>query len=474
MDLSDFDLEVFRTSRKRRAQGIKNVALAYAGLCFFGAVVDYYIGASFYLVAIFSLSSFLTVVLSFVTNEEHVEVMERALVVAVTIVVLAISFQENVVLCITFYVPTVLFLGFVERNSYWRKGLLLFVGICFVISYMQMPDDFLQDVNTRVIFIGFLDMSIMCVLIAVVIHYFSQLNYAAYSMAQNASNEAAARLLEAKNTNQRLQVQQGVYLSAQQRDTEAVELHRKQRSVLSARKEELEQFAYAASHDLKEPVRTIKSFIHVVRKRLPEGLEKELNLEEYFELVSVNTASMHMLLESLLSYSRTLGITLKPESVSVNRVIEKTLAKESEITFQIDSKEELNAHVDIGAFEKTIKIVASNAKKFVVKGERPMMNIEILESETANGQHDPPGVLLRFSDNGIGIPAEYHQRVFKLFQRLHKREEYNGAGIGLTLARRLLEKSNGSIWIESVEGGGTCVCIKLPSSSSCSELRTTS
>ena len=473
MHLNSFDLDVLQQVEAKRIKGVKKVALAYMYLAMLGVLIDIIIGAPTYLIVVFSVGSLMSFVLSIFATKKHVRKVERALVLLGSIVVLGISLGDKVVLCITFYVPLLVFLGFIEKDPIWRKSLLLFIGICFLTSYFLMSDDFINQLDKSVILIGAIDICIICIIVAITIRFFVGLNYFAYNLAKDADREATAHLLEAIETKDRLQAQQEIYMIAKQSDTEAVKLHRKRRSVLSARKEELEQFAYAASHDLKEPVRTIKSFIQVVRKRLPKGLEKKLNIDVYFDLVSISTSAMHKLLEGLLEYSRSSRLSLVPKSINVEEELNLILAKHSDLTFHLNVPLHVRTYVDPEAFKKIVEEIISNAQKFKSPSAEPVLNIEVLAKaphlnvdanapQVAEIGKQDEAIQIRFSDNGIGIAVEYQHQVFQLFQRLHKREEYDGAGIGLTLARMLSEKSNGSIWIESVQEGGTCVCIELP------------
>ncbi|MFK8058184.1 MAG: ATP-binding protein [Saprospiraceae bacterium] len=418
--------------------------------------------------------------MSIVVNEKRLVMVERAFVFFGIFIAFGISLEVDSVLCLSYYILPVLFLGFVEGNPAWRKFLLGFITIFFLVSYELMDDEFMSAGGGLVLLIGTIDSVVVCVVLILMVVYFARTNYFVFDLAGTVSKQAEERLVKAKNIHEKLQIQQVNYLVAQERDSRAVELHRKRRSVLSARQEELEQFAYAASHDLKEPVRTIKSFIQIVRKRLPKELEAELDLGEYFELVATNSGAMDRLLESLLDYSRAIGLSIRPEPLHLGLRLQKILEQHSGVTTQLTADSGQVVFVDPIVLEKVIEIIVSNAKKFSTEGLDPVLHIEVLENvelnytkaETYNESDqrrnneagDPQSCIqLQFSDNGIGISEEYHQRVFQLFQRLHKREEYVGAGIGLTLARRLLEKSNGSIWIETAQDGGTCVCVELPS-----------
>ena len=222
--------------------------------------------------------------------------------------------------------------------------------------------------------------------------------------------------------------------------------------------EQLEQFAYAASHDLKEPLRSISSFVQLIERRLGERADGELG--EYVGFVTESAGGMTTLLDGLLAYSRA-SRPAEPESVEVARA---ALLARHDLVGEIGASgaavaiagEIGRAHVAKASLRTCIAELLRNAVRFRREGESPRVTIAPLAA--------PEGrVGFVVVDDGIGIPEEYRARVFNLFERLHTSDRFPGAGIGLALVRKLVRQAGGSIALSTGErGGGTRVEVVLP------------
>jgi PAS domain S-box-containing protein len=213
---------------------------------------------------------------------------------------------------------------------------------------------------------------------------------------------------------------------------------------------ELQQFAYVASHDLQEPLRTVTSYMQLIEKRYKDKLDAEG--EEFIQYAVDGAARMQLLIKDLLTYSRVGTQTMPFEEVDCKTVLQTTLdnlhrsIQENNATIKFDtSLPVINADpMQIGlVFQNLI----SNAIKFR-KAEAPVVRIAVDEDETH----------WRFciKDNGIGIEKEYSDRVFVIFQRLHTRQKYPGSGIGLSVCKKIVERHGGKIWLEpNVQEPGT-------------------
>jgi len=219
--------------------------------------------------------------------------------------------------------------------------------------------------------------------------------------------------------------------------------------------EELERFAYVASHDLQEPLRMVASYVQLLGKRYKGKLDADA--DEFIGYAADGATRMQRLIEDLLAFSRvgTRSATSVPVDVSV--VLAGALAN---LTVAID---EAGASVAAGALPTVygdpgqlghlFQNLISNAVKF--RGETaPLI--------TVSAEHDGDSWLFRVHDNGIGIAPEYFDRIFVIFQRLHGREKYGGTGIGLAIARKIVERHGGRIWVESTPGRGTTFLFTLP------------
>lgn len=211
--------------------------------------------------------------------------------------------------------------------------------------------------------------------------------------------------------------------------------------------EELEQFAYAASHDLKEPLRTIGSFTQLIQKRV--GAKMDATSLEYFDFVIGGVQRMSKLLDDLLSLSR-LNKKVSYEEVDLLDVIEivkfnlQNFLKERNGKLVVDPLPSIqgNRLQLVQLFQNLI----SNALKFN-KSEIPSVSIQI--------ENRPSEYLFSFTDNGIGISEDFKEKVFIAFQRLHGKVDFEGTGVGLAICKKVVQNHRGRIWLESKEGVGT-------------------
>jgi signal transduction histidine kinase/Tfp pilus assembly protein PilF len=229
-----------------------------------------------------------------------------------------------------------------------------------------------------------------------------------------------------------------------------------QNEKLEKSNEILRQFAYASAHDLKEPLRSISSFIHIIQRRYGKLLPPES--EEYMNFVTSGVKRMETLLSALLEYSTVasdLQVIANPTSIAevLNDV-------KDNLHVQITNK---NAVVESSGILPSVLVsklhltqlfqnLISNSMKFTNKP--PVIKIEgvLLENE----------ILIKIQDNGIGIKKEYSDKIFHLFHRLSRAPQYEGSGIGLTICKNIVDKYDGKIWFESVEGEGTTFFIAFP------------
>ena len=211
-----------------------------------------------------------------------------------------------------------------------------------------------------------------------------------------------------------------------------------------------------ASHDLQEPLRTIRSFIQLFKYSLTTELSKES--ESYLERVSIASDRMRGLIQDLLSYSRINIKEFSPARVDTRELVSVVL---SDLTTRIHESKAvvlcegaLPVHGEYNILYRLFKNLIVNAIKFVSSDTSPVIKIKSFK----NGNR----VCFTIEDNGIGIPEEYRETVFEIFKRLHARNEYEGSGIGLSVCKKIIELHNGSISIDSNPDGGTSVSFDLP------------
>ncbi|MBZ0296564.1 MAG: PAS domain S-box protein, partial [Anaerolineae bacterium] len=219
--------------------------------------------------------------------------------------------------------------------------------------------------------------------------------------------------------------------------------------------EELEQFAYIASHDLQEPLRMVTSYLQLLEKRYGDVLEGDG--KEFLDFAVDGATRMKRLINDLLLYSRVQRSREEFETVNMQKVLEQA---ENNVQTQImDSGTAITADVlpeIIGHEAQMIQLLQnllSNAIKFR-SDQPPQIHI--------GAKREKGEWVFSIQDNGIGIGQEYLDRIFVIFQRLHPREEYPGTGIGLAICKKIVEKHNGHIWVESEIGKGTTFYFTVP------------
>ena len=228
--------------------------------------------------------------------------------------------------------------------------------------------------------------------------------------------------------------------------------------------EELEQFAYVASHDLQQPLRMVASYVELLGQRYKGQLDEKA--DRYIAYASGGAVRMHELVNALLAFSRVGTRAAQPAPVSLDRVVAQ--AKEN-LGVAIETS---GAVVEAGPLpvvfgDETLLVsllqnLLDNAIKFRGK-EPPRVRITAeRDSPSAPRSLDPFGWLISVSDNGIGIEARHQERVFKLFQRLHTESEYPGTGLGLAICRKIVERHGGTIRVESEPGKGATFAFTLP------------
>lgn len=221
---------------------------------------------------------------------------------------------------------------------------------------------------------------------------------------------------------------------------------------LSRSNEELEQFAYVASHDLRQPLRMITSYTQLIERDLGTGIPAQA--KEFMGYVKNAAHRMDDMLVALLEYSR-VGRAGEPmESLDSGQVVEEALRFLEPVIREREAAIELprawpTIHVSRNEAVRLFQNLIGNALKYCPPNRAPRI---VVATERGAG-----GWVFSIADNGIGIPNDQFKRLFKVFQRLHRADEYEGTGIGLAVCRRIVERHGGRIWVASdgVEKGAT-------------------
>lgn len=248
-----------------------------------------------------------------------------------------------------------------------------------------------------------------------------------------------------------LKTSEGLLVSAAIRDVterrKAEEKLSQKTLELERSNKELEQFAYVASHDLQEPLRTVSSYVQLLANRYKDKLDKDAN--EFIEYAVDGSNRMRELINSLLEYSRISRVKPFEKIESSDIIVEvlHDLREQVKLTGAIIKYKDLpEIYCDRVLIGRLFQNLIGNALKFR-SDKKPVISIS---AEMRNGQY-----LFSVQDNGIGIRKEYWDKIFIIFQRLNNRETYPGTGIGLSICKKIVEKHGGDIWVESEPGKGS-------------------
>ncbi len=217
--------------------------------------------------------------------------------------------------------------------------------------------------------------------------------------------------------------------------------------------EELEQFAYIASHDLQEPLRAVFSYCQLLKEKEYDSVDEES--KKYLDYIIDSSLRMKILIKELLDYSR-VGRKDKPfEKIKIEELLQEVLNDFEVLIQETGAKVIMESKLpEMFAIRFRIKQllhnIISNSLKFR-SDKKPVIRISCCETE------DSHYWLFSVKDNGIGIDKKYYHRIFGVFKRLYSREEYPGTGIGLALCKKIVERHGGRIWVESEVNKGTCI-----------------
>ncbi|PKL92678.1 MAG: hypothetical protein CVV21_02665 [Candidatus Goldiibacteriota bacterium HGW-Goldbacteria-1] len=222
--------------------------------------------------------------------------------------------------------------------------------------------------------------------------------------------------------------------------------------------EELERFAYVASHDMQEPLRMMSSYAQLMERKYKGRLDGDA--DDYLGYIISGAFRMSALIKDMLEFSRIGSKGRNLESVDIN-----TLLKQVTDALQLQA-DGVNAVITAGQMPElkcdqmqifqVFQNLLTNALKFVKKGQIPQINI--------TAEHKGKEWIFCVKDNGIGISPQYFNKIFVVFERLHSKDEYEGTGIGLSICKKIVEHHGGRIWVESEPGKGASFFFVLPES----------
>jgi signal transduction histidine kinase len=223
--------------------------------------------------------------------------------------------------------------------------------------------------------------------------------------------------------------------------------------------DELEGFSYAVAHDLKAPLRAINGFAHLFEAEMDGQLSPQAR--EHLARIRNGSLRMATLIDDLLAYSHIDRRGLQSTIVALPELVDSVLVQYADevqrrhVQLSVEV-EALRLRVDAEGLLLALRNLFENALKYT--RDRQHAHIQV------HGRRNELGVVLIVADNGIGFEMEYHDHIFKIFQRLHRDDQYPGTGIGLALVRKAVERIGGKVWAQSRPGEGATFNIQLPKS----------
>ena len=218
---------------------------------------------------------------------------------------------------------------------------------------------------------------------------------------------------------------------------------------------ELANFAYVTSHDLREPLRMITSFLQLLERRYKDQFDQDAN--DFINYAVDGSKRLNDMITDLLEYSKLTRIEPTFTKVNLNKVLDDTLInlvipiEENNVIITYDRLPTVNG--DENSLLMILQNLIGNAIKYHGQ-KQPKIHISAVKEKTQN--------VISIKDNGIGIKPEHLKRIFKVFQRLHRHDEYPGTGIGLAIAQKIVQQHGGNIWVESEYGKGTTFHFSIP------------
>ena len=250
-----------------------------------------------------------------------------------------------------------------------------------------------------------------------------------------------------------LETDEGTLVSAAIRDI--TERKRIEMELMAVNKE-LEAFTYSAAHDLRAPLRHLNGFASFLHESWYERMDEDGR--HFLDKIVSSSKNMAALLDDLLNFSRLSRAPLEKRKVSLEKLVEKvrgdlqTEKECSRVTWEIKNLPEIDG--DASLLHQVLVNLISNAVKYSRKAAKPHV---VVGSKNENDQ-----LVVFVRDNGDGFDMQYAEKLFQVFQRLHRNDEFEGTGIGLAIVRRVVERHGGRVWAEGIRGQGATFYFSLP------------
>lgn len=248
---------------------------------------------------------------------------------------------------------------------------------------------------------------------------------------------------------------EGMQISLDMQKELDTKLHLKQKdlenslNLLKSKNQELEQFAYVASHDLQEPLRMITSYLTLLNKKYESLFDEKAKQYIYFAIDGAKR--MKNIIMDLLEYSRVSRLEYIPEKLKLDEVVHEVISLQKRIVNETNAEIIYQNLPEIYFYKTPLIQVFQNLINNAIKYRKDEINPQII----INAQELENEWLISVTDNGIGIDKNMHERIFVIFQRVHSRDKFDGTGIGLAITKKIIENFGGKIWVDSEEGKGS-------------------
>jgi signal transduction histidine kinase len=269
-------------------------------------------------------------------------------------------------------------------------------------------------------------------------------------------NKVTQRTLELSQANNKLLVEIGEKRKAEDEIKSLNTELESNISELELANKELESFSYSVSHDLRAPLRAINGFTHIISDKYKATLDEDG--QRYLKTVADNAEKMGKLIDDLLAFSRLGKKEIQKQSVEMKELVEAVVKEIDLSQWNPKAKITVNdlpaAEGDLALLHQVLFNLISNALKYSKNTPEPQIEIGASDSATEN--------IYYIKDNGVGFDMKYYDKLFKVFQRLHSPEEFEGSGIGLAIVNKIVTKHGGRVWAEGRVNEGAVFYFTLP------------